>query len=264
MTMSYNLDLKSPKTLNEKMQWLKLNYRNQLYTSLVDKYKVKDYVQRKIGKEFIIPTIGVWNSAEEVDFNVLPDEFVLKSTHDSGGVIVVKNKKRMNVRQVVNKLNKSLNRNYYYVCREWPYKDVKPRIIAEKLLVEEGREDKSLIDYKLYCFNGKVDSILVCVNRETGHPRYVYYDRNLKWCPYDINDSKLGEPADVKFPMEITKIIELAEILSDEMPHARVDFYIVNGKIYFGEFTFFTNGGFDNTITHEADLRWGELLKLPI
>lgn len=160
------LDLNHPKTFNEKLQWLKLHDRNPLYTTLVDKYAVRDYIKEKLGEEYLIPLIeGPWTNAKDIDFDKLPDQFVLKCTHDSGSVVICRDKEKLDIKSAVRKLNKALKYNFYYAGREWPYKNVKPRIIAEKYMENESTDEdiinKGLIDYKFYCFNGQVKYLYV-------------------------------------------------------------------------------------------------------
>lgn len=262
-TFNKKLDLSNPKTFNEKLQWLKLYDRNPEYTKMVDKYEVKKYVAEKIGEEYIIPTIGIYDSFEEINFKELPDQFVIKCTHDSGGIVICKDKSNFNIEETRKKINKCMKNNYYRNWREWPYKNVKPRIIIESFM-DDG-VNSQLVDYKLQCFWGKVDNILVCVDRdkETG-VKYHYFDTNwkyLKYCPYPgINEKNIN----ISKPKQLDKMIKIAERLSAGIPEVRIDLYIIHGKIYFGEYTFFTNAGFDTTITSDADIILGEKLKLPI
>lgn len=217
------LNFDNPRTFNEKMQWLKLNDRNPLYTKLVDKYEVKKYVSEIIGKEYIIPTLGVYNKFDEIDFEKLPNQFVMKCTHDSGGVYICKDKCKINYwikLKIRIRFNLMLKRNYYYRNREWPYKNVKPRIIIEKYMTDESK--KELKDYKFFCFNGRVEYMKVDFNREIEH-RANYYDRNFKIqefgeeiCPPDFNKK-------IKKPLNYNKMVELAEILSKDITFVRID-----------------------------------------
>lgn len=257
------LNINNPKTFNEKLQWLKLNDRKNIYTKMVDKCEAKKYVADLIGNEYIIPTIGVYNNFNEINFNNLPNQFVIKCTHDSGSTIVCKDKTKFDIKNAKKKISKALKYNYYYSVREWPYKNIKPKIIIESFM-DDG-VNSQLVDYKLQCFWGKVDNILVCVDRdkETG-VKYHYFDTNwkyLKYCPYPgINEKNIN----ILKPKQLDKMIKIAERLSAGIPEVRIDLYIIHGKIYFGEYTFFTNGGFDTTITSDADIILGEKLKLPI
>lgn len=230
-------DLNNPITFNEKLTWLKLNDHNPLYTRMVDKYEAKNYVAGIIGEEYIIPTYGVWERAEDIDFDALPDKFVLKATHDSGRVIICKDKSTLDKNKAIREMRESLKRNFYAVTREWPYKNVKPRIIAEKLL--ETIDGEELADYKVHNFNGIPKVILVCRDRfgNTGLTE-DFFDK--EWVHLDVR--RPGHPnASVieKKPVELTKILELSEMLSKDHPFMRTDFYCVDGKVYFGEITLY-------------------------
>ena len=172
LMMGTKLDLENPKTFNEKLQWLKLHDRNPEYTKMVDKYEAKEYVANIIGKEYIIPTLGVWDKFDDIDFDALPNEFVLKPTHTSGNVFICKDKSKIDYKKLKKQVNKWLKRDYYRIHREWPYKNVKPRIIAEEYM--ENKDHTSIKDYKFYCFNGQADYVMICTGRETGHPRFYF------------------------------------------------------------------------------------------
>lgn len=254
------LNLKDVKTFNEKLQWLKIHDRKSEYTKLVDKYKVKEYVGNKIGVEYIIPTLGVWDKFQDINFSLLPNQFVLKCTHDSGGLIICRDKNSFNIKENKKKIEKLLRRNFYYSGREWPYKNVKPRIIAEKYMVDES--NKELKDYKFFCFNGKVKFFKVDFDRFIEH-HANYYDTNLNLlpfgeviCPPDFNRK-------IEIPNNINEMINLAEKLAKDIPFVRVDFYNVNGKIYFGEMTFYPAAGFGKFEPEEWDKKIGDMLELP-
>lgn len=251
------LNLKNPKTFNEKLQWLKLYDRNPLYTKLVDKYEVKDYVANIIGKEHVIPTIGVYDSFDDINFKKLPKQFVIKCTHDSGGLVIVKDKNKLDIEKAKKKINKSLKKNYYYCGREWPYKNVQPRIIIEEYM--EDKKTKELRDYKFFCFNGKMKFFKIDFNRLTYH-QANYYNKNgilLKFgekvCPPDY-EKKL------EMPINLKKMIKLAETLSKNIPFLRVDFYEINGDIYFGELTFFPASGFGKFVPEDWDEKLGDYI----
>ena len=253
------IDLENPKTFNEKLQWLKFNDRNPLYTKLVDKYEVREYIKKKIGEQYLVHIYGVWNKFEEIDFEKLPNQFVLKCTHDSGGIVICKDKSKLNLKEAKKKINKSLKRNFLYIGREWPYKDVKPRIIAEKYLQEENTED--LYDYKFMCFNGKVKCSFICSGRNKEEGLSVdFYDINWNKMPFErkYKNSK----NEFEKPKNYEKMIELSEILSKEIPFVRVDFYEVNGKIYFGELTFYPGSGFEKFNPQKYDEVLGSWLEL--
>lgn len=222
------LDLNTPKTFNEKLQWLKLYDRNPEYTKMVDKYLVKDYVANIIGDEYIIPTLGVYDNFHDINFEKLPNQFVLKCTHDSGSTIVCKNKKEINFSEVKQKINRALKQNFFYQGREWPYKYVKPRIIIEKYMVDESREE--LKDYKFFCFNGKVRFFKVDFNRFIKH-RANYYDTSLNLLPFGEEICPPDMDKKIDIPNNVNHMIDLAEILSKNTSFVRVDFYNINEKI---------------------------------
>ena len=255
-----NLDLINPQTFNEKIQWLKINDRKEIYTKMVDKYEVKNYVADVIGKEYIIPTIGIYNKLSDIDLSKLPDKFVMKCTHDSGGLIICKDKKQLNFNKEKKKIAKSLKRNFYYSGREWPYKNVKPRIIIEKYMCT--KEQKELIDYKFFCFNGNPKIILVCSERfSSNNMCETWFDD--KWNFLDIIESSHRVDKTIKKPINLSKMMEFSKKLSKDIPFVRVDFYEINGKTYFGELTFFPASGFERFEPKEWDYKLGEMLKLP-
>lgn len=258
------LNLKNPQTFNEKIQWLKLYDRKDVYTTMVDKYEVKNYVANIIGEEYIIPTLGVYEKFEDIDFDKLPNQFVLKCTHDSGGNYICKDKSKMDIDTVRDKINKSLKTNYYLHGREWPYKNVKPRIIAEKYMEDGNRIVPE--DYKIYCMNGKPKYIVVFHNRYND-------DKELSETVYDTNWKKQNFSFDEHFaisdivepkPNCLDELLGLTEKLAKGHPQLRVDFYIINGKVYFGEITFYTAGGFQPMIPREMDEIVGKLIDLPV
>lgn len=245
------LDLKNPQTFNEKLQWLKLYNRNPEYTKMVDKYEVREYIKEKIGGEYLIPLLGVYDNFDDIDFSKLPNQFVIKCNHDSGGLVICKDKSKLNIDETRKKINRSLKTNYYYAGREWPYKNVKPRIIIEEYM--EDKIDKELIDYKLYAFNGKVDYVMTCFDRFNGGPKFIYFDQNWNIKKSFSNDGmKYGDNINLRKPNNLDKMFEFASLLSKNIPFVRVDFYEVNGKLYFGELTFFPSSGFDNTRTDDV------------
>lgn len=259
--LGYPLDLQNPQTFNEKLQWLKLYDRNPEYTTMVDKYEVKKYVADKIGEQYVIPTLGVWNSFDEIDFDALPNQFVLKCTHDSGGFVICRDKSNLDIESAKDKINKSLSVNYYYRGREWPYKNVKPRIIAEQYM-EDASSDE-LKDYKLMCFNGKVKCSFVCSERfsEDGL-KVTFYDRDWNVMPFERHYPRSQCP--IAKPSSYDDMVRLAEQLSKDIPFVRVDFYEVSGKIYFGELTFYPGSGFEEFEPFEWDKTLGSWIRLPI
>lgn len=263
--MKKKLNLDNPKTFNEKLQWLKLYDRNPLYTKLVDKYEVRKYIAEKIGEEYLIPLIGVWDKFDDIDFSELPNQFVLKCTHDSGGIVICKDKSNFDIEKARKKLNMRLKRNYYYRGREWPYKNVKPRIICEKYMMDES--GTSLTDYKFYCFLGEPKYCQVIRDRNTNET-IDFYD--LNWNLMDFTGLHVpNNPyphAKVKYkkPEQYEKMIEIAKKLSKDFPFVRVDLYLIQNKIYFGELTFYPLSGFGVFDPPEWNIKMGELIKLPI
>lgn len=259
-TFGKKLNLKNPQTFNEKLQWLKLYDRNPIYSFMVDKYEMKKYVSEKVGKEYVIETLGVWDKFEDIDFSKLPQKFVLKTTHDSGGVAIC-DKKNLDVNKVRKKINKSLRNNYFWWGREWPYKEIKPRIIAEKYLVDESGIE--LKDYKVQCFNGSPVNTLICLGRNTEEKvKYRYFDLKWNFLRYSVGDDKLPLNFTIKKPKNYEEMLKIAKVLSSGLPEVRIDMYNVNGKIYVGEITLYSQSGFDIDITHEADINMGKYLTL--
>lgn len=245
------LNLKKPQTFNEKLQWLKLYDRKPEYTKMVDKYEVKKYVANIIGDEYIIPTIGIYNNFDEINFEELPKQFVMKCTHDSGGIVICKDKQKLDLKEAKIKIKRSLKNNYFYFGREWPYKNVKPRIIIDEYIEDNIRHE--LVDYKIYAFNGQCDYVMACFDRFNGGPKFIYFDRewNIKK-EFSKDGLKYGENINLSKPKNIDKMFECAEKLSQGIPFVRVDFYEANGKMYFGELTFYPSSGFDNDRTKEC------------
>ncbi len=261
LLMGYDIDLSTPKTFNEKLQWLKLYDRNPLYTTMVDKYAVKQYVAERIGDEYIIPTLGVWDSFDDIDFTKLPNQFVLKCTHDSGGLAICRDKKTFDKQKAKKKIERSLKKNYYWGGREWPYKDVKPRIIAEQYM--EDTKTEELRDYKFFCFDGVAKALFIATDRqkEGEEVKFDFYDMEFKHL-----DFKQGHPNATVSPAKpetFDEMRQLAEKLSKRIPHLRVDFYEVNGKAYFGELTFSHFSGMVPFTPEEWKETFGSWIKLP-
>lgn len=254
-------DLDNPQTFNEKLQWLKLNDRDSSYTTMVDKYEVKGYVANILGEKYIIPTIGVYDRFEEIDFDSLPDQFVMKCTHDSGGLVIVRDKAKLNINKARRKINKSLKRNYYYPGREWPYKNVKPRIIIEKYMVDD--KSKELKDYKYFCFNGKPEIILTCSERFSKDGlRETWFDSEWNLLPITEGGHEIDES--IKRPKKFKEMSRLAKKLSNGIAFVRIDFYEIDGKVYFGEITFFPASGFERFDPGEWDKKLGEMIDLSV
>lgn len=258
--MGYAMDWKSPKTFNQKLQWLKVYDRKPIYTTMVDKYEAKKYVAEIIGEEYIIPTLGVWDKFEDIDFDALPDQFVLKCTHDSGGLAIVRDKSTFDKEKARKQFKIALNRNPYDVTREWPYKNVKPRIIAEQYMVDE--ETKELRDYKFFCFGGEVKAMLIATERDVeGNVKMDFFDCDGNHLPFRRgHENAKKTPA---IPNCYEEMVALAEKLSEGICHVRVDLYSINGKIYFGEMTFYPASGLRAFEPAEWDRTFGDWLKLP-
>lgn len=256
-----NLNLKNPKTFNEKLQWLKLYDHNPKYIDLVDKFAVRKYVSEIIGEKYLIPLLGVYDNVEEINWEELPNQFVLKCTHGSGCNIICTNKKNLDIAKANLKMNKWLKMNWYWYGREWPYKYIKPRIICEKYMVDESGTE--LKDYKLMCFNGKVKCSFVCLNRNTSSGLNVdFYDMDWKNMPFQRRYPNSGTI--IHRPKEFNKMVDYAEKFSTDIPFLRVDFYETNGQLFFGELTFYPGSGFEEFTPESYDYLLGSWIDLPI
>lgn len=257
------LNLDNPQSFNEKIQWLKIHDRKPLYTQLVDKYNVKKIVAQIIGEKHIIPTLGVWNHPNEIPFDSLPDQFVMKATHDSGGLVICKNKNSLDYDAAKRKLEKSLKRNYYKTRREWPYKNVIPRIIVEKYMEDICDNGKGLIDYKFFCFDGE--------------PRFIYVSQGLdnhstaRISFYDLDGNEMSFHRsdylplhNFVFPDTFSDMIQIARKLANNIPcpFVRIDLYSINGNIYFSEITFSPCSGMIPFEPKTADIELGKLLDI--
>lgn len=252
-------DLSNPRSFNEKLLWLKINDHNPNYTNMVDKVEVKKYISEKIGSEFLIKTLGVYEKFDDINFSELPERFVIKCNHNSGGVVVCNNKEKLDFGALKKSFDNMINKNYYLSSREWPYKNVLPKIIIEENLQKEG-EIAQINDYKLMCFNGKVRCSFVCSNR-TKESLYVnFYDRD--WSPMPFERHYHKNPIEIEKPSGYEKMVELAEKLSVGIPFVRVDFYQCNERIYFGELTFYPGGGIEEFHPDIWDYKLGEWLDL--
>lgn len=255
------LNLKNPKTFNEKLQWLKLYDRNPIYSVMVDKYEVKNFVSKLIGDQYIIPTLGVWNDFDEINFDNLPEQFVLKCTHDSGGLVICKNKNQLDKNEAKLKIEKSLQRNFYYEGRQWPYKNVVPKIIAEKYMVDESGFE--LKDYKFFCFNGEPKIMYIASDRGKNGEDIKFDFYNMDFVHLDITNGHSMSNKTMRKPDSFDKMKQLASVLSKNIPHVRVDFYDINGKVYFGEMTFYHHSGFCHFEPEKWDEKLGSWIKLP-
>ncbi len=254
----YSLNLEHPRTYNEKLQWLKIHDRHKEYTDMVDKIEAKKYVASIIGEEYIIPTIAIYNSEKEIDFDQLPEKFVMKCTHDSGGLVVCTDKSKLNKEDTIRKMRKGLRTNYSKYNMEYPYDDVVPRIIVEPLLVDESGYE--LKDYKFFCFNGTAKCLFVATDRPND-TKFDFFD--LEWNHLPIINGHPNSPNPIPRPQNFEKMVEIAEKLSSGIPHVRVDLYNIGGKIYFGELTFFHWSGMTRIEPLEWDYKLGEMLILP-
>lgn len=255
------LDLKNPRSFNEKLQWLKLYDRNPLYTTLVNKYTVKDWVAEKIGTEYVTRTYAKWDKVEEVDISDLPEKFVLKTNHDCGGIVICRDRKTFDFETAKQRLAEHLNRNYFWGGREWPYKNVEPCVFAEEYLESDGL-NTGLTDYKFYCFNG--DPRLLYISQgledhETAHISFLTLD--WQFAPFARNDYRPFNELPKK-PMTFDKMIEIAKKLSAGIPFVRIDLYEINGKPRFSEITLTPSSGFMPFEPKEWDLRVGALINL--
>lgn len=253
LRFDYKPDFRNPQTFNEWIQWTKLYYRHPKYPLLMDKIAVRDIIKEKIGEEYLVPLIGTYENFDDIDFDKLPNQFVIKCNHDSGSFVICRNKKNFNIEKAKRKINKHLKTPFWKHGREWGYKDIKPRIVIEKYLVDNNGNTPA--DYKFYCFNGKASYVMICTDRDEGKkPKFYYYNMNWELNRDFSND---GRNAPENFclpkPKNFDKMIEIAEKLAQELPFVRLDLYSVNDNIYFGEYTTYPSAGFDNTRTKAAE-----------
>ena len=262
LKMGRLLNLKDPKGYNEKIQWLKLYNRKVEYTTMVDKYAVKDYVSKIIGKEYVIPTLGVWDKPEDIDFEKLPNKFVLKTTHGGGntGVIVCKDKSKLDKENAILRLNKSMKQDLFKSLREWPYKNVRKRILAEAYM--EDAKTKELRDYKFFAFDGEVKALFIATDRGSGDVKFDYFDADFNHL--DLVQQHPMSGVDIPKPTCFDEMKQIAGKLSEGIPHVRVDLYEVNGRVYFGEYTFSHHGGCVPFHPKKWDYEFGSWIKLPV
>lgn len=255
-------NLKDPVTFSEKIQWLKLQNRNPLYTKMVDKYEAKKYVANIIGEEYIIPTLGVWDKAEDIDFDTLPDQFVLKATHDSGRVIICRDKSTLDRSWAIEEMRQSLKRDFYSVTREWPYKNVPRRIIAEQLLIDETGT-KDIKDYKFFCFNGEPKYCQVIRDRFT-EETIDFYDMEWEHQIFvGLNPVARNGKTPVARPKTLETMRQICRKQAKGIPFVRIDLYEVNGKVYFGEITFYPMSGMGTFTPNRWNYILGDLIHLP-
>lgn len=257
--MPYKLNLKHPRTYSEKLQWIKLYDHNPLYTTLVDKYRVKEYVEERIGAEHVIPLLGAWDSVDEIEWDKLPNQFVLKVNHDCGGQVICKDKSKLDIESTKVKLRLAFTKNYYFEGREWPYKNVQPKVFAEAYMEDEYGE---LRDYKFFCFDGDVKAMFIATERNSGEEvKFDFFDADFNHLPF--TQGHPNAPVQPAKPKGFEEMKALAAKLSKGLREVRVDFYDVNGHVYFGEFTFFHFGGIVEFHPVEWDYTFGEWIKLP-
>lgn len=254
-------DIDNPQTFNEKLQWLKLYNRQPEYSIMVDKYRVREYIAQMLGEEYLIPLLGVWNNPNEVDFNTLPNKFVLKCNHNSGrGMCICKDKSALDIEFVKRQLQEGLDEDYYALYREWPYKNVPRRIIAEKFM--QNADGSDLQDYKIHCFNGTPRFILVCKDR--------FSDSGLTEDFFDVQWKHMfvarpnhpNSSTSIPAPQNLGVMLDFARKLACDIPFIRVDFYEISGKVYFGELTFFPASGLEKFEPDSWDKRFGDWLDL--
>lgn len=262
--MGHRLNLRNPKTFSEKLQWLKLYDRKPEYSKMVDKAVVKDYVAGIIGSQYVIPTIGIWDKAEDIEWNKLPNQFVLKTTHGGGnsGVVICRDKATFDREKAIDKLNKSLQSDIYKILREWPYRDVPHRIIAEEY-IEPSYNNGDLPDYKFFCFDGEVKAMFIATERQNPNEavKFDFFDADFNFLPFRQGHDHAKETP--QKPQGFEKMKQLASKLSKGIPHVRIDFYEVGNKILFGEMTFFHFSGFKPFEPITWDYKFGEWLTLP-
>ena len=262
LSLGRKLNLDNPQTYSEKLQWLKLYDRRPEYTKMVDKYAAKDYVANKVGQEYVVPTYGVWDKVEDIEWEKLPKQFVLKTTHDSGGIVICRDKETLDKEAAISKLRIGLAQDFYYVGREWPYKNVPHRIIAEKYL-EPRPDTHDLPDYKFFCFDGEVKAMFIATDRgkKGEQVKFDYFTPDFEPLPFKQSHphaSKMPEK-----PKNFGLMKEIASKLSQGLPHVRVDLYEVEEKVFFGELTLYHFSGFAPFHPDEWDKVFGDMLTLP-
>ena len=254
------LNLKEPKTFNEKLNWLKLYFRKPIFTQMVDKYEVKQLINNKLGEQYVIPSLGVFDKFEDIDFSSFTFPIVVKTTHESGTVFVIKDKDTYDFEKTKKRINKCLKRNYYYSCREWPYKDCKPRILVETYMKDEKEENLPV--YKFFCFDGEPYLVQTIKNDKTRQETIDYFDMN--WNLLDLRQNFPNSSEPLSKPSNFEEMKQIAKVLSKGFPCIRVDLYSINGKVYFSEYTFFSDAGYAAFEPEEWDLKLGEMINLDL
>ncbi|MCW7553203.1 ATP-grasp fold amidoligase family protein [Endozoicomonas gorgoniicola] len=259
--IGYDLNLDNPKSYNEKIQWLKLNDRTPLHTICADKYKVRDFVKDRIGKEYLIPLFLETKKIEDIKPENMPDEpIVIKTNHDSGTVFIIRDKSNANWELIREKIKKALSNNYYGITKEWQYKDIEPRIIVEKLLTDDMGRIPS--DVKIFCSDGEPKFMLLCLDRETG-VKFVHLTMDFEIMPFFSNGQSFDmNSLNITPPQNLDLMLDLAKRLSKGLKHARVDFFNINGQIYFGEITFHDSSGFMKIDPLDWDYKLGEFVNI--
>ncbi len=262
LKMGKKLNLNNPQTYNEKIQWLKLYNRKPEYTMMVDKYAVKDYAASIIGTDYIIPTIGVWDKPEDIEWSKLPNQFVLKTTHGGGntGVVICRDKNTFDKENAISRLRMSMKQDIYRELKEWPYKNVPKRIIAEHYVTPDSITN-DLPDYKFFCFDGVVKALFIGTERQTGNVKFDYYDAEFNHL--DLIQEHPMSGKEQKKPANFEEMKQVAAKLSKGIPHVRIDLYNVNSKVYFGEMTFYHHGGIVPFHPEKWDYEFGSWIKLP-
>lgn len=256
--MDYPLNLDNPQTFNEKLQWLKLHDHREEYTTMVDKFAVKDYISKTIGSQYVIPLLGVWNRFEEIDFTKLPNQFVLKTTHGCGGMYICRDKNELNVSKARSEITRKLNFNYYYTQREWPYKNVPPKIIAEKYM-QDG--DTLILNvFKVFNFAGIPRIIQVIQNDKTPDETIDYFD--IDWNLLEVRQNYPNSVNHLKRPANLDEMLRLSAKCSQGIPFVRTDWYCINGNTFFSEFTFYSDAGFERFYPNSWDMILGNYIQL--
>lgn len=265
--MGYVLDLESPKTLNEKIQWLKLYDRTELHTICADKIAVRDYVREKIGENYLIPLIYTTTEVENLSMSDFPNyPIIVKTNHDSGSYRIVKTKENLDLDNLKKYFSEALSRNYYYKSKEWQYKNIKPQLLIEKLLIDN--KYKTPLDYKIHCFGGKPRMIQVDLDRGTAYHSRNWYNINWEieefyWSSLLKGNETLPSDKIVDKPLNLDKMLDLSGKLSEDFSYVRIDWYDCNDELFFGEITFHHDSGYRPVTPLEWDIKLGELIKLP-
>lgn len=255
----------NPVRFTEKLQWLKLFYRRDEFTKLVDKSTVKDIVANLIGRRYIIPTIGIWDTIDEVNWDILPNQFVLKTIQGGGsnGVYICKDKSTIDIKAIKNKFKEAQRTNIYKYFGEWPYNNIEPKIIAERYMHDSYSTSTSLSDYKFYCFNGVPKYCQVIRNRSEKES-IDFYDMAWNHMPFvGLSTNVANGETPIERPIALDEMIRISSILSTDLPFARIDLYLINNQVYFGEITFYPASGFGSITPDEWDYRLGDLISLP-